>query len=84
MDGLGYAFDLTGSTSCAPSPPRMATSRACSQRAQLICSPASPRRWIGQGPLASRRAQRPVRTIITSPAPTFTPAFFSQASRSSG
>jgi len=57
--GCGTPSTPDGMTSLAPSPPNIATSRALSQRAQEAYNPAKPASWTLQGPLASRRAQRP-------------------------
>ena len=70
--------------SLAASLPRIATSRCLIQRPHEACSPAMPGSSAFQGPITSRRFQRPVRMNITSPLVTLTPACCSQASRSSG
>ena len=71
-----------GTTSSAASLPMSATPRAFSHAAVDACSPAAFCPTF-HGPSAVRRAQRPVRTSSASPGPTFTPARFSHASRSS-
>src|SRR5688572_32704919 len=57
---------LVGNMSLATSLPRIATSCSLIHLAQEACSPAE-FLLTPQGPTAARRAQRPVRTKITSP-----------------
>ena len=50
--GCGTPSTPDGMTSCAPSPPNIATSSALSQRAQEAYNPAKPASWTHQGPWA--------------------------------